>query len=62
MRFRWICLLTLWTFLSGPMLALPIKAERPADVRSLRRPAVSAQLSLRCDNSPRTGVFALQAE
>lgn len=24
MRFRWVALLTLWTFLSGPMLALPV--------------------------------------
>jgi hypothetical protein len=28
MRFRWVALLTLWTFLSGPMLALPVKAAR----------------------------------
>lgn len=27
MRFRWIVLLTLWTFLSGPILALPSKGE-----------------------------------
>lgn len=29
MRFRWVAFLTLWTFLSGPILALPVKGERP---------------------------------
>lgn len=26
MRFRWVMLMTLWTLLSGPMLALPEKS------------------------------------
>jgi len=25
MRFRWICLLALWTVISGPIIALPVR-------------------------------------
>jgi hypothetical protein len=31
MRFRWIGFLTLWTFLSGPIFALPAREERSAE-------------------------------
>ncbi len=62
MRFRWISFLTLWTFLSGPMLALPIKAERPTDVRAVRRPAASASSPQRGNNASSNWVFAAQTE
>jgi hypothetical protein len=47
MRFRWVALLTLWTFLSGPMLALPVKAARsshgPAPSAKTTTPASQAR-------------------
>jgi hypothetical protein len=38
MRFRWVALLTLWTMLSGPMLAEPAKGERGARNGEAPRP------------------------
>lgn len=41
MRFRWVALLTLWTFLSGPMLALPVGGGRnPSPPESQLKPPV----------------------
>jgi len=34
MRFRWIGMLTLWTFLSGPILALPGNGKRRAQTNA----------------------------
>ena len=43
MQFRWVVLLTLWTFLSGPMLALPVRGKSPklSGGSSMTRPAAS---------------------
>jgi hypothetical protein len=34
MRFRWVGMLTLWTFLSGPILALPGNGKRRAETQA----------------------------
>ncbi|MCE9532311.1 MAG: hypothetical protein K8T89_14495 [Planctomycetes bacterium] len=46
MRFRWIGFLTLWTFLSGPIFALPNKTEPvPSKIQNEKRPLAAERIS-----------------